>query len=63
MAKSKKNTELTEGQELEYIGRGFLNFDKADKKMTFIRKDGDFDYWVKYKKIELLVSNYEVKKP
>lgn len=48
-------------QKLTYIGRGFLGFDKECLDVFFISKDGQFDSWVKYKGVKLLVGNHEIK--
>ena len=56
--------ELTEGDKLKYIGKGFIGFHPQFLEMEFIEKDGNFDYWVMYKggsvKGKMLVRNTEV---
>jgi hypothetical protein len=55
---------LEQGDELTYTGKGFIRFDKNDRRMEFEQKDerGKFDIWVKYKGYTILVRVDEVER-
>lgn len=64
---SEEVNKLSEGTVLTYTGKGFLGFDRNDRKMKFIGKAkeyGPHDIYVRYKEdITLLVMLHEVELP
>jgi len=47
------------GDKVQYIGKGFLSFDKNDTEMIIVSVE-KFDFWVLYKGRKILVRDYEV---
>lgn len=51
---------MKNGDKVEYIGKGFLGFDKSDTQMSVVKVE-KHDVWVLYKGREMLVRDYEVR--
>jgi hypothetical protein len=56
----KKETKLTPGQNVRYIGRGFPGFVKGQPYMVFVDYHQGHEVLVKYNDANIVVSKYHV---
>lgn len=50
------------GEILEYIGKGFISFDPTDSRCMYIEPRGNYSSIIRYKGMDVLVYNNEVKR-